>query len=283
MTQRIAVVTGASGGIGMLSVLELARSGFRVIATMRNLAKRSELERAAVENSLQSQIEIRKLDISEFASIPGAIADIVQDFGRVDVLLNNAGFALGGFADDVSHQELRQQFDTNFFGHIEVTKAVMPIMRRQRSGHIIMVSSISGVCAQAGVSSYSASKWALEGWSESLRIECLPLGIKVVLIEPGAFKTDVWDANVHIAANALSDKSPNRVRARHFTEYVKTKVVKHDPVEVARLVARVAAAPNPRLRYVVGTDAHIQKWMKKLLPWSWYERIIVRELGLDKE
>ncbi len=283
MSERIAIVTGASGGIGMLSALEFARSGFRVIATMRNLSKRTTLERAAADQGLQSKIEVRNLDISNFLSIPEAIGGIVDDYGRVDVLLNNAGFALGGFADDVAHGELQEQFDTNFFGHVEVTKAVLPTMRRQRSGHIMMVSSISGVCAQAGVSSYSASKWALEGWSESLRIECLPLGIKVVLIEPGAFKTDVWDANVRIAANALGDNSPNRARARHFTEYVKTKVVKHDPVQVARLIARVANDATPRFRYVVGTDAHIQKWMKKLLPWSWYERVLVRELGLDKE
>src|SRR5262249_8593376 len=150
-------------------------------------------------------------------------------------------------------------------------------------GHVIMVSSISGVCGQAGVSSYSASKWALEGWSEALRIESQPLGIKVVLVEPGAFKTDVWDTNVHLAQAGLRDDSPNRVRARHFSEYVRTKIVKHDPIQVARLIAKIANDQAPRLRYVVGTDAHIQKVMKRLLPFSWYERLIVRELGLNME
>jgi NAD(P)-dependent dehydrogenase (short-subunit alcohol dehydrogenase family) len=281
--ERIAVVTGASGGIGMLSALELARSGFRVIATMRNLGKRTQLERLAGEQGLQKKIEIRLLDVTDFPSIRAAVDAIVKDYGRIDVLLNNAGFALGGFAEDVSLGELREQLETNFFGHVEVTKSVMPVMRRQRSGQIIMVSSISGVCAQAGVSSYSASKWALEGWSEALRLEAVPLGIRVVLVEPGAFKTDVWDTNVHVAAAASSEESPNKMRARHFSEYVKNKVVKHDPIEVARLIARIANDPAPRLRYVVGTDAQIQRWMKKVLPWKWYERLLVRELGLDKE
>ena len=283
MQQRIAVVTGASGGIGMLSALELARNGYRVVATMRNLAKRTNLDRLAAEQSLQNRIEVRRLDITEFPSIQPAIESIVNDFGRIDVLLNNAGFALGGFAEDVSLAELREQLETNFFGHVEMTKAVMPVMRKQRAGYIIMVSSISGVCGQAGVSSYSASKWALEGWSEALRIESQPLGIKVVLVEPGAFKTDVWDTNVHLAQAGLRDDSPNRARARHFSEYVRTKIVKHDPIQVARLIAKIANNPEPKLRYVVGTDAHIQKVMKRVLPFSWYERLIVRELGLNME
>jgi NAD(P)-dependent dehydrogenase (short-subunit alcohol dehydrogenase family) len=283
LQDRIALVTGASGGIGMLSALELARNGFRVIATMRNLSKRTALDRSAAEQGLKQRIEIRQLDVTDFPSLKRVIEAIVEDFGRIDVLLNNAGFALGGFADDVALPELREQLETNFFGHVEMTKAAMPTLRKQRSGHVIMVSSISGVCAQAGVSSYSASKWALEGWSEALRLECRPLGIKVVLIEPGAFKTDVWDANVHIAKAAYSESSPNKARVRKFAEYAKTKIVKHDPVQVARLIAHVAKDPNPRLRYVVGTDAHIQKWLKRLLPWSWYERLLVRELGLDAE
>ncbi len=283
MQERVAVVTGASGGIGMLSALELARAGFHVVATMRNLSKRTMLDRQAAEQSLQHRIELRHLDITDFPSIQPAIDSIGQDLGRIDVLLNNAGFAMGGFAEDVTLQELRDQFETNFFGHVEATKAAMPIFRRQRSGHIIMVSSISGVCGQAGVSSYAASKFSLEGWSESLRIESKPLGIHVVLVEPGAFKTDVWDANVRVAASALGECSPNKVRARHFAEYVKNRIVRHDPIQVARLIARIANDPNPRLRYVVGTDAHIQKWMRMVLPWRWYERILIRELGLDKE
>jgi NAD(P)-dependent dehydrogenase (short-subunit alcohol dehydrogenase family) len=283
LEKRVAVVTGASGGIGLLSALELARSGFHVVATMRNLSKRTGLDRQAADQGLQPNIEVRHFDVTDFPSIRPAIESIANDLGRIDVLVNNAGFAMGGFAEDVTLAELREQLETNFFGHVEVTKAAMPVFRRQRAGHVIMVSSISGVCAQAGVSSYSASKFALEGWSESLRIESQPLGIQVVLVEPGAFKTDVWDTNVRVAEAAFSGQSPNKVRARYFAEYVKNKVVKHDPIQVARLIARIANDPSPRLRYVVGADAYIQKWMKLVLPWKWYERILARELGLDKE
>jgi NAD(P)-dependent dehydrogenase (short-subunit alcohol dehydrogenase family) len=283
LEKKVAVVTGASGGIGLLSALELARSGFHVVATMRNLSKRTGLDREAAQQGLQQRLEVRQLDVIDFPSIRPVISSIARELGRIDVLVNNAGFAMGGFAEDVALTELREQLETNFFGQVEVAKAAMPIFRGRRSGHIIMVSSISGVCAQAGVSSYSASKFALEGWSESLRIESQPLGIRVVLVEPGAFRTDIWDTNVRVAEAAFSDHSPNKVRARHFAEYVKSKVVKHDPIQVARLIARIANNPNPRLRYVAGTDACIQKWMKMILPWKWYERVLARELGLDKE
>jgi NAD(P)-dependent dehydrogenase (short-subunit alcohol dehydrogenase family) len=278
--QRVAVITGTSSGIGMLSALELARNGFRVVATMRNLAKRAQIDKLAADGGISRNIEVRPLDVTNFASIPSTIDEIVSDHGRIDVLVNNAGFALGGFAEDVELSELRDQLETNFFAHTQVTRAVLPAMRRQGSGQIIMISSISGVCAQVGVSSYSASKWALEGWSEALRMECLPLGIRVVLLEPGAYKTDVWDTNVHLAKKIFSGDSPNRERARRFSEYVQSKIVKRDPQEVATLVASIAQDPNPRLRYLAGPDAHIQKWLKRLLPWTIYEKLVIKELGL---
>jgi NAD(P)-dependent dehydrogenase (short-subunit alcohol dehydrogenase family) len=265
----------------MLSALELARNGYRVVATMRNLAKRDALDKLAQQGGITTNIDVRRLDVTDFPSLQPAIDAIARDHGRIDVLVNNAGFALGGFAEDVALAELREQMETNFFAHTQVSRAVLPTMRKHGSGLIIMISSISGVCAQVGVSSYSASKWALEGWSEAFRMECLPLGIRVVLIEPGAFKTDVWDTNVHIAQGAFSDNSPNKDRARKFSEYAK-KLVKRDASRVAVLVARVAQDPSPKLRYVVGPDAHVQEWLKRLLPWKVYEKLILRELGLDK-
>lgn len=278
--QKVAVVTGSSGGIGMLTALELARNAFRVVATMRNLGKRAQLDKLAAEGGIARNVEVRPLDVTDFPSIQTTIDGIVRDYGRIDVLVNNAGFALGGFAEDVELGELREQMETNFFAHTQVTRAVLPAMRQQGSGQIIMISSISGQCAQVGVSSYSASKWALEGWSEALRMECLPLGIHVVLVEPGAFKTDVWDTNVHVAQKAFSGDSPNRERARRFREYVQKKVVKRDPQEVATLIAQIAQDKNPKLRYLAGPDAHVQKWLKRLLPWKVYEKLIVRELGI---
>lgn len=282
MAQRIAVVTGASGGIGMLTALELARNAFRVVATMRNLSKRAALDKLAEEGGITRNIDVRHLDVTDFPSIQPTMDAIARDYGRIDVLVNNAGFAMAGFAEDVALDELREQFETNFFAHTQVSRAVMPTMRQQHSGQILMISSISGVCGALGVSSYSASKWALEGWSESFRLECKPLGIDVVLVEPGAFRTDVWDVNVHVAKASFSESSPNHARARRFSEFVKKKIKKRDPAEVATLIARITQEPSPRLRYLVGSDAHIQKWMKRLLPWKLYEALVLKATGFNE-
>jgi NAD(P)-dependent dehydrogenase (short-subunit alcohol dehydrogenase family) len=249
---------------------------------MRNLGKRGQLDKQAANGGIARNIDVRQLDVTDFPSIQPTIDAIVRDYGRIDVAVNNAGFALGGFAEDVDLSELREQLETNFFAHTQVTRAVLPVMRQQRSGQIIMISSISGLCGAVGVSSYSASKFALEGWSEALRMECLPLGIHVVLVEPGAFKTDVWDTNVHIAQKAFSGESPNRDRARRFSEYVQKQIVKRDPQQVATLIARIVQEKNPQLRYLAGPDAHMQKWLRRLVPWKVYEKLIIRALGIDE-
>jgi NAD(P)-dependent dehydrogenase (short-subunit alcohol dehydrogenase family) len=281
MTAKIAVVTGASSGIGLLSTVELAKDGFFVVATMRDPGRRLRLDDATKAAGVQDRVEVRRLDITESASLPEAVTGIVHDHQRIDVLLNNAGFAMSGFAEDMRLEEIRQQLDTNFFGHVAMTQAVLPVMRKQRSGHIIMVSSISGLLAQPVVSSYSASKFALEGWSEALRIETRSLGIHVVLVEPGAFKTDIWDRNVRIGSFALSPQSPNHERARRFAEWVQKGVPKRDAREVACLIAGIAGNPNPRLRYRIGRDAAIGYWLRRLLPWKTYEKMMAKTYRID--
>jgi len=171
MNEKVAVITGSSSGIGLLTAIELARGGYRVVATMRDLGRRTRLEEAAERAGVSGQFDLRDLDVTETDSIPGVVEAVVRDHGRIDVLVNNAGFAMAGFAEDMCLAEIRQQFETNFFAHVAMTKAVLPVLRRQRSGHIIMVSSISGRVGQPVLSSYSSSKFALEGWSEALRIE----------------------------------------------------------------------------------------------------------------
>jgi NAD(P)-dependent dehydrogenase (short-subunit alcohol dehydrogenase family) len=161
-----------------------------------------------------------------------------------------------------------------------MTQAVLPAMRAQNSGHIIMVSSVSGRVGQPVLSSYCASKFALEGWSEALRVETHSLGIRVVLIEPGSFKTDIWDRNVRIGEVAISKESPNRERANRFAQFVK-KTPKRDAIRVARLIARVAQDPNPKLRYMIGFDAHVQRWLRTLMPWRRYERFVARAVKID--
>ena len=280
MSEKVVLITGASSGFGLLTSLELARAKFKVIATMRDLARRGPLDHAAVAQDLAVHIDIRQLDVTHFDSIARLTEGVARDYGRIDVLINNAGFAVAGFAEDVTLDELRLQFETNFFGAVAMTRAVLPIMRRQRSGHIIQISSIAGVHGSYSVSSYSASKHALEGWSESLRMEVDPLGIKVVLIEPGSFQTDIWTRGVVMGKEAIQDSSPNFQRSLRMRKRVEA-IPKADPAEVARVIARVAQDPNPRLRYLVGRDARTQLVMKRLLPWKWYEKVIKNFLKVD--
>ena len=279
--KKIAVVTGCSSGFGLLSAIELAKRGFQVVATMRDLGRNQRLLQAAKEAGVEKRMDIRRLDVTEFDHVFTAVPNIIRDYGRIDALVNNAGYALAGFAEDIQLDELHQQLETNFFGQVAMTKAVLPAMRAQKSGHIIMVSSISGLVSNPLTSSYSASKFALEGWSEALRIELLSLGIRVVLVEPGAFDTDIWDKNVRLGKSTNTDASPNRDRSRRFANVVKTKLKKADPMEVAQLIVRIAEDPNPKLRYLIGRDAKLRYWSRRVLPWRRYEKLVEKlsEIG----
>jgi NAD(P)-dependent dehydrogenase (short-subunit alcohol dehydrogenase family) len=280
--EKIAVVTGSSSGIGLLTAVELARSDYCVVATMRNLESRGRLEEAARKTGVWERLDLRRLDITEFDSLPGAVEAIVRDHGRIDVLVNNAGFSVAGFAEDMTLDELRLQLETNFFGNVAMTKAVLPVMRAQKAGHIITVTSIAGLLGQPMLSAYCASKYALEGWSESLRIETHSLGIRVSLVEPGAFDTDIWERNVVIAKGSLDPASPNKERSQRFAEFVKQSA-KHrrDARDVAKLIVRVAQDRNPKLRYLIGGDAKVQIWLKRIVPWRKYERIVAKAVKID--
>ena len=280
MPEKIAVITGTSSGIGLLTSVEMAKAGFRVIATMRDLGRRSRLDLAMSAAALGGIIDVRELDVTKFETMPTFVASVLRDYGRIDVLVNNAGFPVAGFAEDIRLEELRQQFETNFFGAVALTKAVLPAMRRQKSGHIIQVSSIVGLNGAITISAYAASKHALEGWSETLRLEVNALGIKVVLVEPGAFATDIWTRSAVMGKEATRPTSPNLQRSLTVRERI-TKIPKADPVIVARAIAEIAKDPNPRLRYLIGRDAKMQLAMKRILPWKWYEKIIADYFKID--
>jgi NAD(P)-dependent dehydrogenase (short-subunit alcohol dehydrogenase family) len=281
MTEKVAVITGASSGFGLLTSVELAKAGFRVVATMRDLARRDPLDQAANDAGVRTKIDVRALDVTRFSTMPAFVDTVVRDCGRINVLVNNAGFAVAGFAEDIKLEELRLQFETNFFGAVAMSKAVLPVMRKQGSGHIIQVSSIAGLHGSVTVSSYSASKHALEGWSESLRMEVNSLGIKVVLIEPGAFETGIWTRGAMMGQEATKQSSPNFQRSLKMREVI-GKIPKADPISVARAIVRIAQDPNPKLRYLVGRDAKIQLVMKRMLPWKWHEKLVANFLKLDK-
>jgi NAD(P)-dependent dehydrogenase (short-subunit alcohol dehydrogenase family) len=280
--EKIAVVTGSSSGIGLVTAVELVRDGHRVVATMRDLGRSGRLEQAAQDAGVRDRLDLRRVDITETDSLADAAEAIVRDLGRIDVLVNNAGFSTGGFAEDMTLDELRRQMETNFFGHVAMSKAVLPVMRRQRSGHIIQVGSVSGRASAPMVSSYAASKFALEGWSEALRIEVHSLGIRVVLVEPGQYDTDIWERNLVIGKQALADNSPNKERSQRFAAFIKSRAkARRDPREVARLIVRIAHNPNPKLRYLIGPDAKAQILFRALAPWRSYERIMAKITRID--
>lgn len=281
MPDKIAVITGASSGFGLLTSIELAKAGFGVVATMRDLARRERLDQAIASAALVGKIDVRELDIAKFESMPAFVEGMIRDYDRIDVLINNAGFAVAGFAEDIQLDELRLQFETNFFGTVALTKAVLPVMREQRAGHIIQLSSIVGLNGAISVSSYSASKHALEGWSESLRLELNSLGIKVVLVEPGSFQTDIWTRGAIMGKDVKKSTSPNFKRSLRMRDRI-GNLPKADPILVARTITAIAQNPNPKLRYLVGRDAKIQLAMKRILPWKWHEKIIANYLKLDQ-
>jgi NAD(P)-dependent dehydrogenase (short-subunit alcohol dehydrogenase family) len=278
---QIALITGTSSGFGLLTALTLARRDYRVIATMRDLSRSGGLMRQAEQSGVLERIHLMALDVTEEASIASAVAAAAEQFGRIDVLVNNAGFAVGGFVEEVSMEEWRRQMDTNFFGLIAVTKAVLPIMREQRDGLIINVSSVSGLTGFPGYAPYAASKFAVEGFSESLRQELLSFGIRVVLVEPGSFRTPIWDKG--IAGIHSSEGSPYQARLDEVLHYSRqTAATAPDPQEVADLIGRITAKRAPKLRYPVGKGSFLLILGKTLLPWKTLEGIIARSLRGSK-
>ena len=201
---KTAIVTGSSSGFGMLISIQLAKTGYNVIATMREIQKSDHLIQLATQENLMDKIHVYPLDVTSPESI-SKFGTYVNGLRSVDILVNNAGYAQGGFCEELSIEAYRNQFETNFFGTVATTKAILPAMRSRGSGRIINISSISGRIGFPGLSAYASSKYALEGFSESLRLELKPFGIEVILIEPGSYKTNIWS---NIETVKLQHKSP---------------------------------------------------------------------------
>ncbi|WP_028560245.1 SDR family oxidoreductase [Paenibacillus pinihumi] len=274
----VALVTGTSSGFGLLTVLELARRGYVAVATMRDLRNSDELRLKAQEEGLERQIHYLKLDVTNAAEIEHAIAGTLKTYGRIDVLVNNAGFAIGGFTEEIPMEDWRLQFETNFFGLVAVTKAVLPSMRQKGRGCIINVGSISGLVGFPGYAPYAASKFAVEGFSESLRHELSGTGVKVVLVEPGSFRTPIWDKGLQNIRRQPA--SPYASRLEGVLRYSrKSAETAPDPVHVSRLIGRITAMSSPRLRYRLGQGSSLIIWGKILLPWNLLEWMIRKALG----
>ncbi|MEH7155013.1 SDR family oxidoreductase [Neobacillus drentensis] len=276
MNNKIAIVTGSSSGFGMLTAIELALKGFTVIATMRDINKSKALLELAAENKVEDFIHVQPLDVTSSESIH-LFRGKLTDYSAVDVLVNNAGFALGGFSEELSIDDYRLQFETNFFGLIAVTNAVLPLMRTRKKGRIINISSISGRFAFPGLSAYVASKHALEGYSESLRLELKPFGIDVSLIEPGSYQTNIWSS---VDGLEVDPESPYKSYMESLLHEIEGGKASHgQPIEVANLAAQIASQPkSPDLRYPIGTGVKNMLALKSILPWKLLESIILKKL-----
>jgi NAD(P)-dependent dehydrogenase (short-subunit alcohol dehydrogenase family) len=277
---KTALITGSSSGFGLLTTITLARRGWRVLATMRDLSRREKLESAAQAAGVLDRIEFLALDVTNPEQITALAAEIAVRPTQLDALVNNAGFAMAGFAEDVTDAELRRQFETNFFGATAVTRAFLPQFRRQRSGHIVMLSSISGRMSFPGVSSYVASKFALEGWAETLRLEMKPLGVQVVLVEPGSFETDIWTRNAVLSAATQDTASPNAARLASLLKSREAGKLKANPQKVADGIAAILDDPHPSLRHVFGSDAHLGLVLKRILPPTILEWLLIKLSGI---
>ena len=248
---QVAVVTGSSTGIGLETSLVLAKEGFSTYATMRNLDKSADITSKAAREDLP--LTVLQMNVDDDKSVNDTIEKIINDKGRIDVVVNNAGYALVGAFEETSMLDGRAQMETNFFGTVRVIKAVLPIMRNQRRGIMVNVTSMGGRVAIPFDSFYHASKFALEGLSESLQYEIEPFGVKVVLIEPGAVKSDFWK-NLKLTRNI--EDSPYRPVIQKLTEsFEKMTQNAIPPEQVARIILKAVISDNPDFRNIVGEDA----------------------------
>ncbi|OZI05305.1 short-chain dehydrogenase/reductase [Siphonobacter sp. BAB-5385] len=247
-------ITGCSSGFGQEIARQLLEKGEQVVATARRVETLQELGES--ENLLTLS-----LDITDLEAINSAVSSAHERFGRIDVLINNAGYGLGGGLEEVSQEELRTQFDTNVFGTINVTKAVLPLMREQKKGYIQVLSSIAGLVSTPGLSMYNGSKYALEGIFESVAQEIRPFGIKVTIIEPGPFRTEFAGSSIKIA-EPLPEYAETAGKIRDYFEKTNGKQV-GDPVKAAEILIGLADREEPPLRLQLGAWA-VERYQQKL-------------------
>ena len=270
---KVAIVTGSSSGIGYETALILARNGFRTYASMRNLEKGKTISDIAAKEELE--LHTVKLDVTDERSVTDAIKTIKADAGRIDVLVNNAGYGLAGSLEDLSMSEIKAQFETNVFGLIRVTQAVLPTMREQKSGIIVNISSIGGKVAIPLQSPYHSTKFAVEGLSESIAYDLEPFGIKVVIIEPGAIKTN-FEIGMVVAQNAQNPKSPYYNTMQKLQSSINSHFKNGTtPAKVAEVILNAITTPNPNLRYTVGEDAAMIAQKRKDLTDSEFQKLVL--------
>ncbi len=272
------LITGASTGLGLETAVYLAERGFEVYASLRDLERRDALDEAAARRKVQ--LHVLQLDITNTADIDRAVRTVVERSGGIYGLVNNAGIGLRGYFEDLSEEEIRRVFEVNVFRTMAVTRAVLPYMRAARRGRIVIITSVGGRIGSLAVSAYCATKFAQEGFGESLAQEVVPFGIYVSLVEPAIIKTERWGVHRGIARRALDPDSPHydwfRESERLADRLVETSPTK--PMDVARAVHSALTARRPRLRYMVGRRAGLAVALRRYLPGELFERLYFGEV-----
>lgn len=270
-SREVILITGASSGIGKACAEHLASRGYRVFGTCRD---------ATDHKPANSKSEMLSMDVDDDSSVHAAIENLLERAGRLDGVVNNAGFALMGSVEDTSIEEAKAQMETNFFGVLRVCRAVLPMMRKQGSGYIINISSLAGVLGLPFSGLYSASKFALEGMTESLRLELRPFGVRVVLIEPGDFNTQL-PARRRVANESETSAAYQKKFAEFKRAQEKDESKAPSPEPVAYLVERILKTDVPALRYTVGMfEQRIVVPLKRFLPQRLFEWTLCKVLGL---
>jgi NAD(P)-dependent dehydrogenase (short-subunit alcohol dehydrogenase family) len=277
---KTALVTGSNSGFGLLTCVTLATRGWEVVASMRNLDKRGSLEEAAAQAGVAERVHVVGLDVTDQASIEQGVKEAESIAGGgLDAVVANAGVGLAGLFEDTSDEDFRHVIETNFFGVTSLARACLPAMRAQRRGRLLVVSSNSAFTGAPAASAYHASKWAVEGWAESLAYEVRPFGIDVVLVEPGSFKTEIW-GNTQVVKPAGSAYAG----AHDLLEkgLAKLEGWGGDPQVVADAIAGALDAKRPRLRYPVGRDAKAEYYLvRRFVPVKAYMAAVRKVMNLD--
>jgi len=273
------LITGTSSGFGLVSSVELARRGWQTFATMRNLDKRQPLEAAAARAGAAQNLIVEQLDVTQASSIDRAVNTILaRSDGRLDALVHNAGIAVAGAFEDLPDADVRRVMETNFFGVLNLTRALLPTFRRQRHGRIVIVSSNSAFFGEPANSVYCASKFAVEGWAESLAFEVEPFGVAVVLVEPGPYRTEIWDSSPRVKPPESAYRPFMEQIERAMEKYIATHL--RDPQEVADVILQALESPHPRFRYPVSSEARVGHFLRGKIPSRLMRRTVQRYLGV---
>ena len=271
---RVVLITGASSGIGQACFNHLHQKGYRVYGTSRQ-ARPHTNETSKAEKIRSTAFEMIQMDVDDDASVTRGVDYILEKEGQLDAVVNNAGFGIAGSVEDTTIEEAKSQFDTNFFGAVRVCRAVLPTMRKQKYGCIVNISSVAGLISIPFQGMYSASKFALEGMMEALRLEVKPFNIHIVLIEPSDVRTE-------FTANRLKTFAApqNEVYLEKFTAALGVTEVGEtqgpSPAKIAHLLEHILDTPSPRFRYPVGHSSGVSIMLKRVLPFRIFERILMK-------